>query len=175
VSVEEEGQDKGDEEQNDVYDAEHPGCLQHGTVLVDVEGPSRAALSAIVSKRPKIDIDRARLEIGAIIVTDSAKVPDSCDECADEAEVDKGNEQSRSPGGAQPDKCCNRPGAGEDGYDEEDEDEGGRQLVVVVEAVDKPSLSQSVSIFMVDVFPTYQHANDRDQEHNLRDSPEGEE
>src|SRR5271163_741945 len=35
VSVEEQKQDKGEEEEDGVHDAKRPGCLQHGTVLID--------------------------------------------------------------------------------------------------------------------------------------------
>ena len=39
MSVEEEGENEGEKEEDGVHDAQYPRCLQHGAVLVDVEGP----------------------------------------------------------------------------------------------------------------------------------------
>ena len=39
VTVQEDSQDKGEEEQDGVHDAQGPRCLQHGTILVEMEGP----------------------------------------------------------------------------------------------------------------------------------------
>lgn len=39
VTVEEKGQDRSEEEQDGVHDAQGPRCLQHTAVLVQVQSP----------------------------------------------------------------------------------------------------------------------------------------
>jgi hypothetical protein len=136
VTVEEQGQDEGDEKEDDVHDAKDPRSFEHGAVLVDVEMPTAAG---IVSEYSKIDVDGSR-EVGTIGVSDATEIVDPCNECADEAQVDKSDKKGRAPSRTETDECCNSPGAGEDRDDEEDEDEGGRKLVGLVVTIDEECL-----------------------------------
>ena len=70
MPVQEQCQNECDEEEYDVHDAKSPGSLKHSTVLVDVDGEARSALSAIVSERSKIHIDGPGRKVGTVIVCD---------------------------------------------------------------------------------------------------------
>jgi hypothetical protein len=89
VSVEEQKQDKCEEEEDGVHDAERPGCLKHGTVLIDIECPHGAAVSAIVPEGSEVDVYQAAGEVGAIRIVDASKLIICGNECANKAEVDE--------------------------------------------------------------------------------------
>jgi len=159
MAMQKDSQDKCEEKQDGVHNPQSPRCLQHGAVLVEMERPRRSAASAIVAKRTQVDVDGSAGEVGAIGVTDASQLPVSCNEGADEAEVDECDKESRAAGRPEADEGHDGPCAGEDGDDKEDEDEGWGELVILIEAVDEPC----------------QHANDGNQCHDFDDSPEGEE
>lgn len=71
-----------------------------------------------------------------------SQLPVCCNEGAHEAEIDKGDEEGGAAGRAKAHECHNGPCAGEDRNNEEHEDEGWGELVVVIEAVDEPCLIQ---------------------------------
>jgi hypothetical protein len=57
--MEEQGEDERPEKEDDVDNTKHPRCFQHGAVLVEMNRPRGATVPAIISKRPKVDVDRA--------------------------------------------------------------------------------------------------------------------
>lgn len=59
LSMDEESQDGGEEEEDDVHDAKGEASFQHGASLVDVGRPWASRPAAIESKRPKSDIESA--------------------------------------------------------------------------------------------------------------------
>lgn len=78
VSMEEQGQDEGDEEEYDVHNPKHPRRFQHFTRLIDVEVQS--ILIAKLAERSEIDENgTARGEAGAVFLAYSSQVVDSCD------------------------------------------------------------------------------------------------
>lgn len=89
---------EGDEEGDDVDDCQSPARLQHGTALVDVDAEVRATpLSAIIPKRPQIDVDVPRREIGAICTCDAPQCDNSADKSSDETEIDQSDEEGIVP------------------------------------------------------------------------------
>ena len=178
MPVQEDRQDECKEEQDCVHDPQGPRCLQQGAVLVQIEGERRSAASAIVSKGTQIDVDGSGGEAGTVGVTDASQHIVRCDEGADKAEVDECDKQGRAPGRAEAEEGHDGPCAGEDGNDEEDEDEGWGELVVLIEAMDEiclDALSIAVQPGVKGRRQTHQHANDGNQSHNFNNSPEGEE
>jgi hypothetical protein len=124
MPVHEQRQDERDEEEDRVHDSKRPRRLEHRTVLVDVYRPSRTAADSKVAERSECDVDGRRGEVRAGGVADAAELVVCCDEGADEAEVDEGDEERGAAGRAEADEGHDGPGAGEDGDDEEDEDVG---------------------------------------------------
>jgi len=94
--------------------------------------------------------------VRAISIGDIAQFVDSSDECANEAQVDKGNEVGIVLGEAVAEDCAECPNEREYGDNEEDEDEGWCEHVVLDEAVDKPR----------------EHSNGRYQSDDFGESPE---
>lgn len=101
MSVQEQGEHKSDEEHDGVHNRQCPGSLQHGAILVDVDGPAGPTLPAIVSKRSEIDVDRPGFEVGTISIVDATQIVDGGNQSSYEAEVDERNEKGRSPSRAQ--------------------------------------------------------------------------
>jgi hypothetical protein len=149
VAVQEDGQPEGEEEHDGVHDAQDPRGLEHGAVLVQVERPLGPAVPAIVTERAQVDVDGAEGEVGAVGVVDAAELVDAGDEGAHEAQVDEGDEEGRAAGRAEADERHEGPCEGQHRDDEEDEDEGGCQLVVLVEAVNEPCLRCAVVSVLV--------------------------
>lgn len=177
--MQENGQDGSKEEEENIHDAKRPRGLEHGAVLVDIGREPGAGLLAIVPERADLDVDGCGLEVGAAGAVDGAEFVDGSDEGADEAEVDKGDEEGGATGRAETEEGAEGPGAGEDGDDEENEDRGRRELVVGLEAIDEPglvgkSVSGSVLCPRRRCGCAYQHANHWDERDNLSQSPEGE-
>lgn len=177
--MQENGQNRGEEEKEDIHDAKHPRGLEHGAVLVDVGREPRAGLLAVVPERADLDVDGRGLEVGAAGAVDGAEFVDGGDEGADEAEVDKGDEEGGAAGRAETEEGAEGPGAGEDRDNEEDEDRGRRELVVGLEAIDEPGLVRK-SVSGNVLCPrrrcgcAYQHANHWDERDDLSYSPKGE-
>jgi len=138
MPVQEERQDERDEEEDRVHDPERPRRLQHRAVLVDVYRPRQIAVDAEVAKGAQADVDGRGGEIGAVRIADAAQLVVGGDEGTDEAEVDEGDEEGGAAGGAEAEEGRDRPGAGEDGDDEEDEDVGWREFIYRVVARDEP-------------------------------------
>lgn len=55
----------------------------------------------IVAKDSYLHIEGRGLEMGAVRIADATELYVGGNECADEAQVDEGNKQGRTPGGAQ--------------------------------------------------------------------------
>lgn len=80
------------EERDDVHDTESKRGFQHGAHLVWVAGERVALLLAIVSKRAQAEEELAAREVAAVLLGDVTEQIDACDQGAEEAEVDEGDE-----------------------------------------------------------------------------------
>ena len=100
VSVQEDCQHRGNEEEDCVHNPEHPRCFQHVAGLVNMD------------RQVYAESDSCRIEIVAVDVSNSQVVVGR-NECSDETEIDKGHEQCRAPSRAESDHCRKSPGAGE--------------------------------------------------------------
>lgn len=94
-------EDGRDQEEDDVHDAKRPTRLQHGTILVEVGAPLPAviALTSIIPKGPKINVDVAGREIGATRIGDASQLVNASDERTHKGEIDQPDESGRAPGG----------------------------------------------------------------------------
>lgn len=104
VTVQKEGQDKGEEKEDCVHDPQGPRRFQHGTVLVQVGRPRRTADPAIVPERTEIDVDGPAGKIAAARTADAAKLIVCSDESADKEEIDECDEEGRATGRAETDE-----------------------------------------------------------------------
>lgn len=112
MAVEKQGQDECEEEEDGIHDAQGPGGLQHGTILVDVQRPLRSARTSIITKRAEIDIDGVCLEAGTVCISNPTKVVDCGDEGADEAKIDESHKKGGTPGRPEADEGRQGPCAG---------------------------------------------------------------
>lgn len=149
---------KGDEEEDNLNDAQREAGLEHSTVLVDIETPRATRLLAIVPKRSKTDKDASRVKVGAVGITDAAQKVDAGDESADKGKVNERNEERRVSGSQVGDERADRPYCAQHARDEEDQDICRCQLVRGDEAVHKVG----------------QHAEDGDERDDFED-PKGQE
>lgn len=129
-----------------VHNRKCPRSFKHGARLVDP--PSQARNAHIMNLVVPNLVSRGILTIGKL---DSAQKVYAGDEGAEEAEIDKGDEERVVGGAAVGEEGEEAPGEGEDGDDEEDEDGVGGEDVCVVELADEPA----------------EHANWRCQSDNL--------
>lgn len=102
-------------------------------------------------------------EVCAVCVGDAAEVVDACDEGADKAEVDKGDEAGVCGGAVVGEEGEDGPGEGEDGDDEEDEDGGGGESVGVVVFFDEPGEHADGGDQSEDLPNTGDHENKREK------------
>lgn len=135
-----------DGKEDGVHNGKSPRSFKHGAWLVD--GPREARDAHIMHLVVPNLVSRGILTIGKL---DSAQEVNAGDEGAEEAEVDKGDEERVVGGAAVGEEGEEGPGEGEDGDDEEDEDGVGGEDVCVVELADEPA----------------EHANWRCQSDNL--------
>lgn len=137
---------RSNSKENSVHNSKCPRSFQHGAGLVDTPREARNAhiMNLVV---PNL-VSRGILTIGKL---DSAQEVYAGDEGAEEAEIDKGDEERVVGGAAVGEEGEEAPGEGEDGDDEEDEDGVGGEDVCVVELADEPA----------------EHANWRCQSDNL--------
>jgi hypothetical protein len=73
-----------------------------------------------------------RADMCAAVLGYSAKFVDTSDKCADEAEIDEGDEEGVGAGAVVGEECCDGPHGAEDGDDEQDEDVVGSEEVILV-------------------------------------------
>ncbi|KAK4064469.1 hypothetical protein Trihar35433_7986 [Trichoderma harzianum] len=120
--------------ENSVHNSKCPRSFKHCARLVD---PPREARDAHIMNLvvPNL-VSRGILTIGKL---DSAQEVYAGDEGAEEAEIDKGDEERVVGGAAVGEEGEEAPGEGEDGDDEEDEDGVGGEDVCVVEFADEPA------------------------------------
>lgn len=100
----------------------------------------------VVAEWPDLGVDGRGLEVGAAGLVDATELINGSNEGTDKAEVDESDKEGRAAGGAQTKEGTDGPGAGEDGDDEKDENGRGRELVVVLETIDKPGLLEKWSV-----------------------------
>ena len=91
MTMQEQGQNKGDEEEHRVHDPKDPARLEHRTVLIDINTIWTA--TAKVSERAKINVDSAAVEAGAVGIANAAELVIGGNERANKAEIDKGDKE----------------------------------------------------------------------------------
>jgi len=174
MPVHEQRQHEGEKEEYDIHNPKHPTRLEHRAVLVEITCQPSAV--PIEPKRAQFVEDGWGGEVVAASMTDATKFVDSCDKCANKAEIDEGNENGWAASGAQTDKSGDSPSAGKGGGDEEDEDKVGGEFIVLLEAIDKPRLAEvSLETVAMDWDSSYQHAYDWNESDEFNESPPGEE
>lgn len=151
-------QDGGEEEEDAVHDAKGEAGLEHGASLVD------RGVDAVVgvggTKGTKVEVEAAAGgDVDTVGLGDVAQVPDGGDECADEAEIDDGDEQGVGGRAVVAEEGEDGPGEREHRDDEENKYVVGRQGVDFDIAVDEPG----------------EHAHGWDQSEDLHEAPKGEE
>jgi len=161
VVTDPEGNKECDEEEYDVHDGQGEAGLEHGAGLVDMQSQWIIEISAHISERTQAQVDAATLvpEVCAIRVGDAAQLIHGANQSANEAKVDKGNECSTGAGAMVHEESADSPGACKYGDYKEDEDEGGRELVVLGEALHEPR----------------EHADDGNERNDFAEAPKGEE
>jgi hypothetical protein len=90
--MQEKRQQRSPKEENNLHNTNRKGSLKHGTRLIHIQ---RKRVIRSFTKRPKRtqgNPDRASMPAGAVCVRDEAKLVDTCDESAEEAQVDEGDE-----------------------------------------------------------------------------------
>jgi hypothetical protein len=131
---------EGPEEEEDIHDAEGKASLEHRASLVDVQSEWNVRLNSKAPKHTKATVEEeGRVsEVRAISVCDSAEVPDACNECADEEQVDERHEEARMARSEISYQCEACPRQRQHRNYEEDEDGIRRELVLHGVAVDEP-------------------------------------
>jgi len=118
----EESQHARNKEENAIHNPKSKASLQHRALLI---GTKMQAIHINASQDSKVDlVGIAGCDVGAVFVGYAAQFEDACDERADEAEVDEGDEEGvvfRAMVGEESADC---PGGGEHGDDEQDKDVG---------------------------------------------------
>lgn len=117
-----------------VHNSKGPRSFKHGAWLV--HAPREARNAHIMNLVVPNLVSRGILTIGKL---NSAQEVYAGDEGAEEAEIDKGDEERVVGGAAVGEEGEEAPGEGEDGDDEEDEDGVGGEDVCVVELADEPA------------------------------------
>ena len=115
----EEGQHARNEEENAIHNPKGKGSLKHRTLLVATKMPS-IPTDGYVGKIDLVGI--ASCDRSTVFVGYAAQLVDACDQGADEAEVDEGDEEGVVLGAAVGEEGADCPGRCEHGDDEEDED-----------------------------------------------------
>lgn len=129
LPVDEQRKDRGEEEEEDVHDAKGEAGLEHGAVLVDVQGPAAAQAAAPGAEDAEVDVEAAGGEVATVRPGDLAQHDDAGDETPHEAKVHKGHEDGRVLRSVVREHGRDRPDRRQHRRDEEDEDEVGRQGV----------------------------------------------
>ena len=139
ITVHEEQQKAGEEEEVAIHDPEGEARLQHRARLV--HAAVKKAAIAVDAGEPEGDAEvGVEGEVGAVGVGNGAKFVHACDEGADKAEVDKGDEEGGFVARFAPHERCDCPYGREHGDDEEGEDVAWRELVCFVVFVDEIGL-----------------------------------
>jgi len=128
-----------DDEEDEGDDRQSEARLQHRANLVGAEAERIVADGDGGGGARGRDAARAG---DTAIGGDASQVVDAGDQAAHEAEVDEGDEPAVAPDRADLDHRHETPGHGEGGDDEEDEDVGGRELVLRVIDVDEVGLGR---------------------------------
>lgn len=149
---------KGNEEEDAVHDAECKAGLEHGAVLVHIQAPWVVAVATDVTQDTQVEVETAGGKVGAIRIGNAAQEVDASDEAANEAQVDKGDEETRVPRPAVSKECRDGPRRRQHTTYEEHQYEVRRQDV-----------GSNVSMHKIG-----QHAHDGDQGDDLEQAPENE-
>ena len=106
------------EEEDAVHDPERKRCLQHRADLV------RLNIEAVQGDRSQAAGNGPGFGLCArtICACNEAELVDTCDECADETEVNEGDEESVGACAVVREQRCDGPGGAQDGDDEKNED-----------------------------------------------------
>lgn len=147
-------EDRGDEEEDDVDDAEDPRNLEHGAGFLDLEAPVVAAAVVVVAE---LHADGYGPR-DAVPVLDEVHQDDAGDEAGEEDDVDDEDEEGVNVRAVELEEGEEAPGAGDDGDNEHQEQPCGRRLVGLDVRMHKVS----------------EHAHHREQQEDLEDPHEGE-
>jgi len=121
-SAVEQRQHAGDEEEDDIHDAERKASLQHAALFI---GSEMQAVDRRITKDAEVDLVRlSGHHAGAVLVCDAAQFVDTCDQCADKAQVDEGDEACVVARPVVGEERSDGPGGAEHADDEEHEDVG---------------------------------------------------
>lgn len=139
-SVDKERQDSRPEEEQRLHNPQRKASLQHRAGLVDLQVQMVLVFVANVPEGAKRHPHRAAIPMRAIGARDEAELVDSCDESADEEQVDEGNEECGALGGRMADERVKGPEDGDHTDDEEHQDVGRGDLVCFEIAVHEVGL-----------------------------------
>lgn len=148
---------ESDEEEDDVHDSKRKTGLEHGARLVKM---NRERIGEASTGREESDVDAACVRITfaplrAVPFRNRAEVVNTCYQSADEEKINDGHKQRGVAGAVVGDQSCESPDCSEDGDDEQDQNEGRRELVRFRVAIDEPT----------------KHTNDGDESEELEDTP----
>ena len=99
MAVHEESERRSPEEEDAIHDPEGERGLEQSAGLVDIDVDVVPVVPPDVPEGAEGEVERAAAEAGAVRVRDPAELVDACDEGADEAEVDEGDEDGGAAGG----------------------------------------------------------------------------
>lgn len=123
------------EEEYAVHDPKREARLQHRALLV---GSKVQRVRSDTAQYAKVDlVGVARCHGRAVLVRYAAQLVYTCDQGADEAEIDEGDEAGVGFRAVVGEEGADCPGAGKDGDDEEDEDVGWCEGIVTGVDVDE--------------------------------------
>ena len=100
---------KGDEEEDDVDDAERKGRLEQRARLIRIQTPYAVAGFAVIAEHAEVKVEAARGEIDAVGVRDTAEEIYTCNKGTDKGEVDECDEEGRVSGAEVGDEGCDCP------------------------------------------------------------------
>lgn len=132
------------EERKRIQDPKRKARLEHSAQLARVRSKRVILALAPEPKRAQRKQEVRVVEVAAAFGRDAAQLVDGCDEGAEEAGIDEGDEDGGAFCVGVADEGFEDPDAGEDGDDEEDEDVAWGEHVGFDEAVDEPGLDGGV-------------------------------
>ena len=132
IPVHKQQQETGNEKEDAIHDSECKAGLQHCACLIRVHGDwtacAAAGAAAIDAEAcPEVGVDT---KVGAVGIGNKPQLVDTCNKGADEAEVNKRDEDGGIAGRFATEQGNDCPHTGEDGDDKEDEDRGRGELVL---------------------------------------------
>lgn len=128
-------QDRSDEEEDTVHDAQGKACLEQSARLVDID--SKAVEMGGTEDAKGGVVGAAGGDVGAVGASNEAQVVDACYQGANEGKVDEGDEAGVVAAAVVAEQGEDGPCRAEDGDDEEDQDVCRSQEVVPVVAIDE--------------------------------------